>query len=50
MHLISETERGDKDMNGKDSWKKTEEVQVDLSDLLRSFAVRWKQAAACTRV
>ncbi len=50
MHLISETERGDKDMNGKDSWKKTEEVQVDLSDLLRSFAVRWKQAAACTLV
>ncbi len=50
MNLISEIQEGEKVMNGKDSWKKTDEVQVDLPDLLRSFAARWKQAAACMLV
>lgn len=34
-------------MDGNGSWKKTEEVQIDLPDLLRSLLAGWKQAVIC---
>lgn len=37
-------------MDGKRSWKKTDEVEVDLTDLLRMLCMRWKQIAACALV
>ncbi len=37
-------------MNMTNSWKKTEEVEIDLIDLLRRICMRWKQALACALV
>lgn len=34
-------------MNQTDNYKKTEEIEIDLADLLRSFCRKWKQAAVC---
>lgn len=37
----------DKKMEEKYSWKRTEEIEIDLADLLKRICGKWKQAAAC---
>lgn len=37
----------DKEMKEKYSWKRTEEIEIDLADLLKRLCGKWKQAAAC---
>lgn len=34
-------------MNQTESYKKTEDIEIDLADLLRSFCMKWKQIAVC---
>lgn len=34
-------------MNGKDSWKKTGEIEINLMDLLRRLSRQWKQILIC---
>lgn len=34
-------------MNVQDSWKKTDEIEIDLADLLKKLAMRWKQMLLC---
>lgn len=34
-------------MDRVNSWKKTEEIEIDLADLLHSLLMRWKQIAVC---
>lgn len=37
-------------MNEKRSWKKTEEAEIDLTDLLQKLGKRWKQIVVCALV
>ena len=37
-------------MDGQYSWKRTEDTEIDLVDLLRRLCGQWKQAAACAAV
>lgn len=37
-------------MDGRYSWRITEETEIDLADLLRRLCRQWKQAAACALV
>ena len=37
----------DKKMEEKYSWKRTEEIEIDLADLLKRLCGQWKQIAAC---
>lgn len=37
-------------MDRQDSWKRTEEMEIDLADLLRRLCRQWKQIAACAAV
>lgn len=34
-------------MNLQNSWKRTQDIEIDLADLLRGLCVRWKQAVIC---
>ncbi len=34
-------------MDKYNSWKRTDETEIDLADLLRSLCIRWKKIAAC---
>ena len=34
-------------MNVQDSWKRTDEIEIDLADLLKKLAMRWKQMLLC---
>ncbi len=34
-------------MNEQYSWKRTQEMEIDIADLLRRFCMQWKKAAAC---
>lgn len=34
-------------MDRRYSWKRTEEIEIDLADLLKRLCMRWKQAAVC---
>ena len=34
-------------MDGQYSWKRTEEIQIDLADLLRQLCMQWKQILLC---
>lgn len=35
------------EMDRKDSWKRTEELEIDLSEMLQGFCMRWKQILLC---
>lgn len=37
-------------MNGKRSWKKTDEAEIDLMDLLHQLCMQWKKIALCAFV
>ncbi len=37
-------------MERQNSWKRTEEIEIDLADLLRKLCLQWKQIAACMLV
>ena len=37
-------------MNQNNSWKKTEEIEINLVDLLKKLCVQWKQVLACAVV
>lgn len=34
-------------MDRQDSWKKTDEIEIDLTQLLQSLLMQWKRIAAC---
>ena len=34
-------------MNVQDSWKRTDETEIDLADLLKRLCMRWKQILIC---
>ncbi len=37
-------------MDRQDSWKRTEEMEIDLADLFRRLCRQWKQIMACAAV
>ncbi len=37
-------------MNQQHSWKRTQDIEIDLADLFRRLCVRWKQAVICAAV
>ena len=39
-----------KKMEEKYSWKRTDEIEIDLADLLKRLCGQWKQIAACAAV
>lgn len=34
-------------MGGQDSWKRTEDIEIDLADLIRKLCMQWKQILIC---
>ncbi len=34
-------------MDGQDSWKRTEDIEIDLADLIRKLCMQWKQIFIC---
>lgn len=43
-------ERTDSRMDGQYSWKRTEDIEIDLADLLRRLCGQWKQIVVCAAV
>ncbi len=37
-------------MNRQHSWKKTEEIELNLADLLRQLCIKWKQILVCALI
>lgn len=37
-------------MNDPDSWKRTQDIEIDLTDLLRRLGIQWKQILICALV
>lgn len=42
--------KGKNRMDGQYSWRRTQEIELDLADLLRKLCMKWKQILACALV
>lgn len=37
-------------MGGQDSWKRTEDIEIDLADLIRKICMQWRKIAVCALI